>query len=94
MIKGTVKNSIVMDNSVIDENSIVEDSVIGSNVYFKGIAKSSKNAKTALKNKAVSVKNLGTIIGDNVKAVNVSIKPGAKIWPNKKISGKINKDIM
>lgn len=36
IIKGTVKNSIIMGNTIIDKNSIVEDSVIGENVYFNG----------------------------------------------------------
>ena len=36
IIKGNVKNSIVMDKTVIDENSTVDGSVIGENVYFNG----------------------------------------------------------
>lgn len=79
LISGNAKNSIIMDNAVIDKNSVIEDSIIGENVYFKGTAKSSNK--------------LGAIIGDNVKAYNVTIKPGCRIWPNKSIRGKINHDI-
>ncbi|MBI2557851.1 NTP transferase domain-containing protein [Candidatus Woesearchaeota archaeon] len=67
IIKGIVRNSIVMDKTFIDVNSIVEDSIIGENVYFKG-------------------KISDSVIADNVKAKNVVIKPGCKIWPSKKIS--------
>ena len=77
IIKGFVKNSIVMDNSVIDEGYIIENSVVGENVYFSGKIKSKK---------------FGAIIADNVKAKNVIINSGCKIWPNKAISNKIIKN--
>jgi len=92
IIKGKIKNSIVMDDSVIDDG-IVEDSIIGENVYFKGIAESGKNVKSIVNGKPVLAARLGAIIADNVKAENVNIKPGCKIWPNKNIKGKIDKDI-
>jgi len=93
IIKGKVRNSIIMDDSIVDEDSVVEDSVIGENVYFKGKVKSDKNIKSLVKGKPVLVEKLGTIIADNVVAKGVDIKPGCKIWPNKKISGKIGNDI-
>ena len=92
-IRGNVRGSIIMDNSIIGGGSIVEDSVIGENVYFKGMAKSLSNAVSIIKGKPVNAGNLGAIVGDNVKAENVIIKPGCKIWPNKTIKGKIKNDI-
>ena len=77
IIKGTVKNSIIMDNTIIDNNSIVEDSIIGENVHFNG---------------KIKVDRLGAIIADNVKAENVIINPGCKIWPNKSITDKTIKE--
>ena len=94
IIKGKVKNSIVMDDSIIDSNSIVEDSIVGENVYFKGTAKSGKNASSVVKGKPVLVESLGAIIGDNVKAEDVNISPGCNIWPNNHIRGLINEDII
>ena len=82
-----------MDNSIVDGSSIVEDSFIGENVYFKGTAKSGRNVKSVVKKKPVVVEKLGTIIADNVKAENVNINPGCKIWPNKKIIGLIEHDV-
>lgn len=38
IIKGNVKDSIIMDKAIIDKNSIVENSVLGENVYFSGKA--------------------------------------------------------
>lgn len=92
-ISGNVKNSIVMDNSIIEEGSIIEDSIIGENVYFKGKIKSTGNAISLIKGIPISAGRLGAIIGDNVKAENVNIKAGCKIWPNKKIKGEIAHDI-
>jgi len=93
IIKGTVKNSIIMDNTTIEENSIIENSIIGENVTFLGKAKSKANAITIVKNKQIKVGKLGTIIGDNVSADNVKIKPGVKIWPGQKIEGEIKEDV-
>ncbi len=93
IINGDVKNSIIMDNAIIEKNSVVEDSIIGENAYFNGNAKSSKSAKSIINGKLVTADILGTIIGDNVKAESVEIMPGSKIWPNKKIKGKIENDI-
>jgi len=93
IIDGNVKNSIIMDDVTIDKDSIIEDSVIGENVHFNGIAKSSKNVESIVKGKKVIVDNIGVIIGDNVKAEDVKIKPGCKIWPNQKIKGEIRHDI-
>lgn len=93
LIDGNVSHSIIMDNVTIGKGSLIEHSVIGENVYFNGKAKSAKNAESIVKGKIIAAENLGAIIGDNVKAENVEIKPGCKIWPNKKISGIINHDI-
>ena len=38
VIKGNVRNSIVMDKTIITKNSIVENSIIGEKVYFSGKA--------------------------------------------------------
>jgi len=92
-IKGKVSGSIIMDNVVIEEGSVVEDSVIGDNVKFSGTAKSAENVKSFVKGSAVMVERLGTIIGDNVVADGVDIKSGCKVWPDKKISGLVDKDI-
>src|SRR3989338_2775594 len=93
LINGSVANSIIMDNTIIDSGSVIEDSVIGENVFFNGTAKSAKNAESIIRGKAVAVENLGAIVGDNVKAENVEIKPGSKIWPDKKVSGVVEHDI-
>ncbi len=92
-IKGSIKNSIIMDNSIIEKNSVIENSIIGENVYFKGTAKAKNNAVSVIKGKSISAGTLGAIIGDNVKAENVAIMPGCKIWPGKKITGKISNDV-
>ena len=94
IINGDVKNSIIMDNTIIEKKSVVEDSIIGENVYFNGNAESSENVKSIIKDKLVIAGKLGAIIGDNVKADGVNINPGSKIWPNKKIKGKIANDVM
>ncbi|MBI2652257.1 NTP transferase domain-containing protein [Candidatus Woesearchaeota archaeon] len=93
IIKGTVKNSIIMDRTIIDENSDVEDSIIGENVHFKGKIIAKNNAYSIIKNKRIKIDRFGAIIGDNVKAKNVAINPGCKIWPNKGITGAIYKDV-
>ncbi len=95
IIKGVVKNSIVMDNTIIDKNSVVEDSVIGENVYFRGTVKSKNNVFSIIKNQKIKVDRLGAIIADSVKAKNVVINPGCKIWPNRSISNKtVKKDVV
>jgi UDP-N-acetylglucosamine diphosphorylase / glucose-1-phosphate thymidylyltransferase / UDP-N-acetylgalactosamine diphosphorylase / glucosamine-1-phosphate N-acetyltransferase / galactosamine-1-phosphate N-acetyltransferase len=92
-INGTVKNSIIMGNSIIDKDSVVEDSIIGENVHFKGKIIAKNNIFSTVKNKKIKVSRLGSIIGDNVKADNVDIGPGCKIWPDKEIKGEIKYDI-
>ena len=92
IIKGNVKNSIVMDNTIIGKGSIVKDSVIGRGVYFQGRIISKSNIYSIIKNKKIKVDRLGAIIADNVRADNVVINAGCKIWPNKSISNKIVKE--
>ena len=95
IIDGNIKNSIIMDNSIIDGNSIVEDSVIGENVHFSGKIKSKNGIYSIVKDRKIKIKRFGAVIADNVKAKNVIINAGFKIWPSKKISDKIiTKDMM
>jgi len=93
IINGNVKNSIIMNNTFIDINSIIEDSIVGENVYFNGKTITKNNVYLVVKNKKIKVDKLGAIIADNVKANSVTINPGCKIWPNKKITGKIIHDV-
>jgi UDP-N-acetylglucosamine diphosphorylase / glucose-1-phosphate thymidylyltransferase / UDP-N-acetylgalactosamine diphosphorylase / glucosamine-1-phosphate N-acetyltransferase / galactosamine-1-phosphate N-acetyltransferase len=93
VINGKVKSSIIMDNVSVDKNSLIEDSIVGKNVKFSGIIISGTNIYSIVKNKKVKVDKLGAVIGDNVKASNVEIGPGSKIWPDKIIGGKIKNDI-
>jgi UDP-N-acetylglucosamine diphosphorylase / glucose-1-phosphate thymidylyltransferase / UDP-N-acetylgalactosamine diphosphorylase / glucosamine-1-phosphate N-acetyltransferase / galactosamine-1-phosphate N-acetyltransferase len=92
IINGDVKNSIIMDNTIIAGKSAVADSIIGENVYLRGKIRSKASAYSIVKNKKIKVKGLGAIVGDNVKARDVVINPGCKIWPNKKITGRITHD--
>jgi len=93
VINGNVKDSIIMDNTIIGKNSIVEDAIIGENVSFNGKIIAKTSVYSVVKDKKIKVDRLGAIIGDNVKADNVNINAGCKIWPNKKIKGEINHDI-
>ncbi|MEK6892016.1 MAG: sugar phosphate nucleotidyltransferase [Nanoarchaeota archaeon] len=94
-IKGTVKNSIIMDNSVIDKDSIVEDSVIGENVYFSGKIIHKSNVTSIVNGKEIKINKFGAVVGDNVKAKDIVINAGCKIWPNKIVSNKtIIKDLI
>ena len=88
VINGAVKNSIIMDNSVIEKDSIVEGSIIGENVNFSGKIISKSNATSIVNGKEIKIGKFGAVIADNVKARNVAISPGCKIWPGKKISNK------
>ena len=93
IVDGDVKNSMVFDNVTIEKNSVIEDSVIGNDVYFGGQIYSEENVTSFVKGKAVVVKKLGGIIGDNVIANDVIINPGCKIWPNKEIRGEVKEDL-
>ena len=93
IIKGRVKNSIIMDNAIIEKGSVVENSIIGENVYFDGKIIAGNNVYSVVKGKKINAGKLGAIIGDNVKARNVIIAPGCKIWPGKKIKGEIRNDV-
>jgi NDP-sugar pyrophosphorylase family protein len=94
IIDGNVSNSLIMDNVTIEETSTIEDSIIGENVHFHGKIISKTNAFSTVKNEKIKVNRLGAIIADNVKAENVLIEPGCKVWPNKKITGKVNHDVI
>ncbi len=92
--KGSIiKNSIVYKNSKIRSGSLVEDSIIGENCEFDGEIMSGNDVISIVKDKPVKVAHLGAILADNVKAIEVEIKPGCKIWPNKNINGLISKDV-
>ena len=82
-----------MDRTTINKNSVVEDSIIGENVSFDGQIIAKNNVYSVVKGKKIIVDRLGSIIGDNVMAKNVTINAGSKIWPNRKIIGEINHDI-
>ncbi|HJN56579.1 MAG: sugar phosphate nucleotidyltransferase [Candidatus Woesearchaeota archaeon] len=92
-ISGIVKNSIIMDNTSIEKDSVIEDSIIGEHAVFNGKIKSKDNAYSIVNGKKIKVGRLGAIIADNVRAKNADIKPGCKIWPNKRIKGEIKNDI-
>ncbi len=93
IINGTVINSIIMDNTIIDKGSIIEDSIIGENVYFNGTIIAKNNIYSNVKHKKIKIDRLGAIISDNVRAENIIINAGCKIWPNKKIKGEIKEDV-
>ena len=93
IINGNIINSIIMNNTTVDKGSIVQDSIIGENVYFKGAIIAKNNVYSIVKGKKIKVDRLGAIIADNVKANNVVISAGCKIWPNEIVRGKINHDI-
>jgi bifunctional UDP-N-acetylglucosamine pyrophosphorylase/glucosamine-1-phosphate N-acetyltransferase len=92
IIKGVVKNSIIMDGCVIGKGSNISHSVLGFGVKFNGNINSAK-AVSSVNGKLVDCKVFGAAIGDNVDASNVSILPGVKIWPKKRIKGEINEDV-
>lgn len=94
IIDGSVKNSIIFDDVTIEKNSVIEDSIIGNSVYFGGKIFSEENVISIVKKKPVNAGRLGGVIGDNVIAKDVIIKPGCKVWPNKEIAGKINEDVI
>ena len=83
-----------MDNAIISENSIIENSIIGENSNFDGKILAKNNAISIVKNKKIKVAKLGAIVADKVKAKDAYLSAGVKIWPNKKISGKIKSDLM
>lgn len=95
IIKGDIKNSVVMDSTIIEKDSVVEDSIIGNNVYFSGKAISKADAHSMVGDKKIKAGRLGAIVADNVRADNITINPGCKIWPNKCVSNtEIKEDLM
>lgn len=93
-IMGDVKNSIIMDKTIIEKGSYAENSIIGEAVYFRGVAKAADNAVSVVKGLPRDAGRLGAVIGDGVKAEDVNIKPGCKIWPGSKIKGEITEDVL
>lgn len=94
IIRGRVINSIIMDDSVVDKDSIVENSIIGQNSYFSGSAKSGKKAFSVVKGKKIQAGKFRTVIGDNTIAHKVKIKPGCRIWPNRRLTGEVTEDVI
>jgi UDP-N-acetylglucosamine diphosphorylase / glucose-1-phosphate thymidylyltransferase / UDP-N-acetylgalactosamine diphosphorylase / glucosamine-1-phosphate N-acetyltransferase / galactosamine-1-phosphate N-acetyltransferase len=92
-VEGNVRDSIIMDNVVVDEGSTIQSSILGDYCSFSGITLSSENSKSFVNGIKFDAGNMGAILGDRVTAKNVIINPGCKIWPNKKIEGKIKNDI-
>ena len=97
--------SIIGDNTSIGHLTYVGDSVIGDNVNFgagtiiANLRLDKANIKSYVNKELIDTgrKKLGAIIGDNVKlAINTSIYPGRKIWPEKTtLPGEIvKKDVM
>ncbi len=82
-IEGNLKNSSIGNSCIIKgtvKNSIVMDKTfIDANSMVEG----SVIGENVYFNGKISA----SVIADNVKAKNVIVKPGCKIWPNKKISG-------
>jgi len=79
-IKGKVEDSIIMSGTTIEKGSLVKDSIFGEKVYFSGEIESNNG--------------IGAFIGDGVKASDVSISSGCRIWPYKRIKGDVTKDVM
>ena len=78
-----------MDRTVIDSGSIIKNSIIGENVLFSGKINSKKNCFSAVNGKKIKIaEEFGVVVADNVKAKNVLINAGCKIWPNKSMLNK------
>ncbi len=92
IIRGTVKNSIIMDNSVVEEGSHIEHSILGFNVKFQGIIRASR-AISIVNGKQLDAGVFGAVLGDGVHASHAELMPGCKIWPNKKIQGVVKEDV-
>ena len=88
-IYGNVKDSSIGDKCVIRgkiKNSVIMDKTI--------IDKNSIVEDSIIgENVYFSGKAFSAVIADNVKAKNVIINRGCKIWPNKSIAGKIESDV-
>lgn len=89
-----IKNSIIMDHSYVSHLSYVGDSIIGRNcnigagAIFANLRLDDGNIAMNVNDHKVDTerRKLGAFIGDSVKiAVNVTIMPGKRIWPNLKI---------
>lgn len=92
-IYGDVNNSIIMDKTIIEKGSYIENSIIGEAVYFNGIAKAADNVVSIVNGLPRDAGRFGAVIGDGVKAEEVNIKPGCKIWPGSRIKGEVVEDI-
>ncbi len=89
VIKGNVKDSLIMDDVIIDKGSAVECSVIGEKTYFRGKILAKNNATSLVNNKKIKVSRLGAIIADNSRLADVVVHAGCKISPGKKIEGRV-----
>ena len=90
-ISGNLKNSSIGNNCVIKgtvKNSIVMDKTF---IDVNSIVEDSVIGENVYFKGKIS----DSVIADNVKAKNVVVKPGCKIWPNKKISDStIKRDVV
>lgn len=94
VIKGSVRDSIIGDHSIVEEGSIIERSILGSDVHFDGTATASRDAQSAIGEKIVGAGFFGAAIGDAVIAKRVSVAPGVKVWPKRRIAGMISRDVL
>ena len=96
--------SIIGNSSKIYGN--VKNSTIGNKCIIKGIVRNSIIMDKTIVDKHSVVENSiigentyfsgkisGSILADNIKAKNVVVKAGCKIWPNKSIVGEIDSDV-
>lgn len=89
-----VKDSIIYKDTIIRSGSVIEDSIIGEKCDFKGEIIAEDNVISMVKEKPVTVAKLGAIVADKVKADNVKIKAGCKVWPGKEIKDNISSDVL
>jgi len=75
IIKGNIKNSIIMDNAVIGKNSAVNSSIIGENAYVSGKA---LNAVVADNSKIINATVKNCKIWPNKKISNKTIMHDVK----------------
>jgi len=94
VIKGNVRNSLIMNNTIIEAGSVVDRSVVGERVKFKGEIKIKKKTVSWVKGVQVNAGEFGAVVGDGVSAREVVVMPGCKIWPEKKVRGLIERDVM
>lgn len=91
IIEGTVKDSIIMDRTKVEKGSMIASSVLGTSIEFSGTIEAGETT-SMVKGKPMDAGIFGAAIGDNVKARDVVMRPGVKVWPGKGIKGSIAED--